>query len=585
MVFENGETGTLSAKDDASVGKNLVHEYQLDGEYVNFDVNENLVVNSKIVTSVGTNAVSFANANNINQGIVSYPSRGAQVWNVEDSSNVFSTNLRKNDLVGLVLDDDGNIVTAFVYDRQDDDMVPDYSGALTVSAGTLDLSKGEWTGASQNATLSMVLNTLPSNVEAKLKVEETGEGTTGYSTEQVVTAGNLILYTAGANENGGTIKVTLTLKDTNTQNTLVTRVVSYEITVKNDSAPVSKVTVAAGSQPLTMGDLNGEAYAATTNDTLKVGDNTLTTTGFAASNDEIKITIAATDGESAAAKLEVVSAPTGATSPVDGAYTSGSDITFSHAGEYKLKLTVTTSKTGLNNTVTEYNLTVNVGLAAGSAGTSNVTTANGAVVTNASSANASVTYADTAEEISLAITQASATTITVTDVQTNGLTAAGVGVSVGDTLTSGTPQKVYTVQAADGGKTGTIAITVTVAESGKDDVVTTYTISVSCNQANAPAPTVEITTSTDSNIPRGEVTLDGSAVNSTNVGSGESFVLKYTAAAGTTVTVSVSGNIAYDADTQTVSTTGTGTDGTVTFTVKGDGYQTAVYTFQVDVTA
>ena len=125
----------------------------------------------------------------------------------------------------------------------------------------------------------------------------------------------------------------------------------------------------------------------------------------------------------------------------------------------------------------------------------------------------------------------------------------------------------------------------TVAESGKVDVVTTYTISISCNQANAPAPTVEITTSTSGDIPRGEVTLDGSAVNSTNVGNGESFVLKYTAAPGTTVTVSTSGDIAYDADTQTVSTTGTTTDGTVTFTVKGDGYQTAVYTFKVDVTA
>ena len=232
VVFENGEVGTLSAKDDAGVGSDEVHEYQLDGDYVNFDVNDSLVVNGLIVTGVYNNSVAFANAKNPAQDRVSYPTRGAQVWNVEEPDDgVFGTDLRKNDLVALVLDNEGIVVTAFVYDRQDDDMVDDYSTAPTVSgSGKLDLAKGEWTNASSGDTLGMTLSGMPADVTATLQVTETGTGSTIYGGDgQTVGNGTLTLYTAGADENGGTITVTLTLEDDNDE--LVDRVITYVIKV------------------------------------------------------------------------------------------------------------------------------------------------------------------------------------------------------------------------------------------------------------------------------------------------------------------------------------------------------------------
>ena len=231
MVSENGGVGTLSAKDAAGVGSDEVHEYQLDGDYVNFDVNDSLVVNGLIVTGVYNNSVAFANAKNPAQDRVSYPTRGAQVWNVEEPDDgVFGTDLRKNDLVALVLDNEGIVVTAFVYDRQDDDMVDDYSTAPTVNGGTLDLAKGEWTNASSGDTLSMTLSGMPADVTATLQVTETGTGSTIYGGDgQTVDNGTLPLYTAGADENGGTITVTLTLEDDNDE--LVDRVITYVIKV------------------------------------------------------------------------------------------------------------------------------------------------------------------------------------------------------------------------------------------------------------------------------------------------------------------------------------------------------------------
>ena len=281
VVFENGEVGTLSAKDDAGVGSDEVHEYQLDGDYVNFDVNDSLVVNGLIVTGVYNNSVAFANAKNPAQDRVSYPTRGAQVWNVEEPDDgVFGTDLRKNDLVALVLDNEGIVVTAFVYDRQDDDMVDDYSTAPTVSgSGKLDLAKGEWTNASSGDTLSMTLSGMPADVTATLQVTTAGTtGRTSYGGDgQTVGNGTLTLYTAGADENGGTITVTLTLEDDNDE--LVDRVITYVIKVSATKSEGSTEQTVSVSKQAT-------------------GDYTPSVDGFNVSsvkeNDQIQLTLTTT---------------------------------------------------------------------------------------------------------------------------------------------------------------------------------------------------------------------------------------------------------------------------------------------------
>ena len=234
VVFENGEVGSLSAKDDAGVGSDEVHEYQLDGDYVNFDVNDTLVENGLIVTGVYNNTVAVADAKDPSQRVGSYPTRGAQVWNVEEPDDgVFSTTLRKNDLVGLVLDSEGIVVTAFVYDRQDEDLA---------TAGDMDLAGGDIAPAvdadgnyvaysvanndkltlnvTANAGQTVTVSATVDGVKQTLANDGKVENTTGNAIVSPVT-----IYKADGTEEGTTIQVTVTVAEDG----YATRTLTYNV--------------------------------------------------------------------------------------------------------------------------------------------------------------------------------------------------------------------------------------------------------------------------------------------------------------------------------------------------------------------
>ena len=123
VVSEAGDPGTLKTKTAINgAAKEKVHEYQNDGDYVNFGTDDKMI-NDKVVIGVGNNSITVADAENVNTGKASYPTSGATVWNVEDVASIFDTSFQLNDKVALVLDEDYKVRTGFVYDRQDGEMV------------------------------------------------------------------------------------------------------------------------------------------------------------------------------------------------------------------------------------------------------------------------------------------------------------------------------------------------------------------------------------------------------------------------------------------------------------------------------
>ena len=256
VLLSDGTVTTLQTKIEDNVGSSLVHEYQVDGEFVTFDNNVAYVVNEKVVTGTGSNAVSVADADNIATGKDSYPTAGATVWNVEDTDNVFKTSLQKNDLVALVLDEDGNVKTAFVYDRQADDMTSEVAGAAAPvkSAGTLDLTKGTWTGVADKDTLSFNF-TLGANQTAKISVsaDANTKGTTSNNGTEVAKGGtfNGTVYTAGANENGGKVTVKITISEAGKADRTYNYVITVSATQATASTAAERTIAKTGNGTLT----------------------------------------------------------------------------------------------------------------------------------------------------------------------------------------------------------------------------------------------------------------------------------------------------------------------------------------------
>ena len=610
VVFENGEVGTLSAKDDAGVGSDKVHEYQNDGDYVKFDVNDTLVVNNKIVTSVGTNAVAFADAANPNQGKVSYPSRGAQVWNVEDTDNVFSTNFRKNDLVGLVLDDDGNIVTAFVYDRQDDDMTDALTGTGLSMTGepAIDANGGayEWNNvvAGDAATLNLQLGASQSATVVVAKDGNVkGTVSTGKTTYAANSTINLPVYTATSTaEVGGKITVTVTVEDTDTK--LLDRVIVYEVTVNAAVAGASEVTVnQGGSQEFATADLklNGTAYATSSNDTLVAGKtNVIDAVNFkTGAKDTLSFTLAGLDGATVkSATLADTGAANANTTETSG--TSTCKVVFTQAGTYNMTLSVTTQDANAKDTTIDYDLTINVTQAAapttGTIAWSLDTTSGNAVITSASNASTvDVAFAETGAKIQLNMSGATATNVKVTNIETtNGLAGAASTSSPIDVKSSAAT--VYTVDAADGGKTGTITLTVEFSNANETAQTATYTINLSCAKAKAPAPTMaalKYNKGSDSGVmtsgvidftnPTPTVNFTTTAASSS---SDRSIEFGLTPAAGTTVEVVAPTNTTWNKNTNVLTIAKEMTaDFTITVRVSGDAYSTAEYTVTINLDA
>ena len=320
VVFEDGEVGTLTSKSDADVDKSKVHEYQADGEYVTFDNDTEFVRNTLIVTSVGSNAISVAKASNPTVDVASYATRNATVWNVEDTNNVFKTSFQKNDLVALVLDDDDNVVTGFVYDRQDDNVTPSLteitsgSNGLNLSGLTAtnvedggDIDDGGYTVNGGAVTFTNVTSgdaialnlKLGSTQKATVKVEKDGINgtcTTGSTNYTVGTNINQNIFTGtAAQENGGKITVTITVTDTSTTTSLASRTIVYEITLT--AAEVDASTLPAMDADVDDTYVDGTLTPGTiANDDVTLADDSAWTLSNAVTGQDVTMKFASLSG-------------------------------------------------------------------------------------------------------------------------------------------------------------------------------------------------------------------------------------------------------------------------------------------------
>ena len=126
VVFEDGTTGTIKTKDPDTHAKKAVYSYNTDNDGFATDIAQTSVVNGGYVASVGNGTVTL---NNSTEGsyadeIGSYTlASDLTVWNVEDTDSIYDTNMIKYNQVALVLNDDGEVKTAFVFGNMDEDKV------------------------------------------------------------------------------------------------------------------------------------------------------------------------------------------------------------------------------------------------------------------------------------------------------------------------------------------------------------------------------------------------------------------------------------------------------------------------------
>ena len=233
VVMENGEASTLKSKTQDSIGKNEVHEYQVSGDYVTFDNDTSDIYNKLVVTGVGSNAVSVADAEDPSTRKDSFPTNGATIWNVEDTDNIYETDLQINDLVSLVLDRDGNVQTAYVYDRLEGDMAT--AGNMNLAGGDIapavdadgnyvaysvanndKLTLNVTANAGQTVTVSATVD----GVKQALANDGKVENTTGNAIVSPVT-----IYKADGTEDGTEIKITVAVAEDG----YATRTLTYNV--------------------------------------------------------------------------------------------------------------------------------------------------------------------------------------------------------------------------------------------------------------------------------------------------------------------------------------------------------------------
>ena len=131
--------------------------YTLDskGYVTDFDSADDFVMNGVYVADLGNNTVTLNSSveGKYDEFIDSKPlASGATVWNVEDTDDIFDTNLSKYDVVALVLNDDKAIKTAFILDtisEEDIDaepVVPETKEGVEVTVDGTNKISVTWTG-------------------------------------------------------------------------------------------------------------------------------------------------------------------------------------------------------------------------------------------------------------------------------------------------------------------------------------------------------------------------------------------------------------------------------------------------------
>ena len=252
VVDENGDTLDLKSKSDDWVDKTWVQEYQLDGEYVIFGDTDRMI-NEQVVLDTGSNAVSVASADDGVTGETSYPvPASAKIWNVEDTDNIFPTTLQKYDEVALVLDEDGNVKTAYVYDRLDGDMAPVANNAMTVKnnngsvMGTLVDNAADIYGVVNNQKLSVevtaedgqTVTVSATKNGSKLTLANDGKFDNSKGDKDPNTH-TFDIYEYTAAEDGTKIVVTINVA----QDGYATRTIEYTLTLWSGAAAITAPTV------------------------------------------------------------------------------------------------------------------------------------------------------------------------------------------------------------------------------------------------------------------------------------------------------------------------------------------------------
>ena len=330
VVFEDGQTGTLKTKLTDSISKNTVYAYTLDskGYVTEFDSADDYVINNVYVADRGNNTVTLNSMSNYDTFIDSKPlASGATVWNVEDTDDIFDTNLSKYDVVAVVLNDDYAIKTAFIVDTINEDDVADMTALedLKVQFGGTDITKAI-VGETITATFTKGGD---QTVKYAVNGEDKGELSSGAA-----------VYTVDGTESGKAVKVVITVEETDK----TSRVYTYDFTVTaagKVEAPAVSFAFGSGNTPVTL------------------DKNAGTATDIVAA-DELKITVATKADVDVAVSVAkegtlttVVETPT---VEADGTGVSIYTATSSDAGT--LTVTVTFSADGLNDVTETYTITI-----------------------------------------------------------------------------------------------------------------------------------------------------------------------------------------------------------------------------------
>ena len=316
VVLEDGSTTTLSTKTPNASKKN-VYEYTTDSKgYVSFD-ETGKTINGVIVTLTGNGTVDLEQANNEGVVVGSHPISGSiAVWNVEDTNDIYDTQLARRTVSALVLDKDGYVKTAFVIEIRDAEMtgmptaltatatdVPGGTASITGASGA-DLTDGKdlnLTDVEVGDTITVSQN-IPTTQNIRIKIGDTYVAGTA-STWVTGTGGavNATAYTITAEDlAAGNVVITTTISPVDTDSDEINRVITNVVNLSKPKAAALASTVVTISDKTD----NSKTLAVATGE-ISTGSNVAAVTE-AAAGDEVIITVTTGASYSTAATAQKV---------------------------------------------------------------------------------------------------------------------------------------------------------------------------------------------------------------------------------------------------------------------------------------
>ena len=316
VVLEDGNTTTLSTKTPNASKKN-VYEYTTDSKgYVSFD-ETGKTINGVIVTLTGNGTVDLEQANNEGVVVGSHPISGSiAVWNVEDTNDIYDTQLARRTVSALVLDKDGYVKTAFVIEIRDAEMtgmptaltatvadIPGGTASITGASGA-DLTDGKdlnLTDVEVGDTITVSQN-IPTTQNIRIRIGDTYVAGTA-STWVTGTGGavNATAYTITAEDlAAGNVVITTTISPVDTDSDEINRVITNVVNLSKPKAAALASTVVTISDKTD----NSKTLAVATGE-ISTGSNVAAVTE-AAAGDEVIITVTTGASYSTAATAQKV---------------------------------------------------------------------------------------------------------------------------------------------------------------------------------------------------------------------------------------------------------------------------------------